>query len=62
MGKGSLTLPTDQRLMRACDLVEEQKIVEKNSWLHYDMYKCEIGLAIEDCLYLKIIHAVLSRG
>lgn len=60
-GKGSLTLPTDQRLMKACDLVE-QKRVEKNSWPHYDMYKCEIRLAIKNCLYLKIIHAeVLSR-
>lgn len=51
------------RLMKACDVVEEQKIVEKNSWPHYDMYKYEIKLAIKDYLYLKIIHAdVLSRG
>lgn len=49
--------------MKACDVVEEQKIVEKNSWPHYDMYKYEIKLAIKDYLYLKIIHAdVLSRG
>lgn len=54
MGKGSLILPTDQSLMKACDLVKKQKIVEKNSWPHYDMYKCEIRLAIKDCLYLKI--------
>lgn len=61
MGKG--TLLTDHRLIKAYDVVEEQKIVEKNSWPRYDMYKYEIKLAIKDCLYLKIIHAdVLSRG